>query len=167
MTVEQHQWLRGREILSPARGLGAGLVAGAVMAGVLMAGSALNGQDVWTPINAIGGFWRSAAASSPQFGGLTTWLGLATHFLMAAALGALFASAIERMDKPSLLIVAGWYGFTTWFVSTFLVLSWLKPNLSQLMRSWPFLLSAIAYGLVLGVIAVRNSRPVHHVFSPD
>lgn len=167
MTVEQHQWLRGREIMSPARGFGAGIAAGAIMAGVLMAGFALSGQGLWTPINAIGGFWGGQTPPSPQFSGVTTWLGLATHFLLAGALGALFASAIERMDKPSLLIIAVWYGFITWFVATFLVLSWLKPELSDLTRTWPFLLGNLAYGLVLGVIAVQHNRPVQRVLSPD
>lgn len=167
MTVEQHQWLRGKEILSPGRGFGAGIIAGALMAGVLMAGFALNGQGLWTPINAIGSFWGRQPPPSPQFDGVTSLLGLATHFLLAGALGALFFSAIERMDRPSLLIIGVWYGFMTWFVSTFLILSWLKPDLRDLTRTWPFLLGTLAYGLALGVIAVRSSRPVQRIFSPD
>jgi hypothetical protein len=167
MTVEQHQWLRGKEILSPARGFGAGVAAGALMASVLMAGFALSGQGLWTPINAIGAFWGGQTPPSSQFSGITTVAGLATHFLLAGALGALFFSAIERMDKPSLLIIGVWYGFITWFVSTFLVLSWLKPELRDLVRTWPFLIGTLAYGLALGWIAVRNSRPVQRVFSPD
>lgn len=166
MTVEQHQYPRGMELLTPRQGLAAGAVAAVAMAGVLMAGSALAGQGLWTPLNAIGGFFGRWQPPEAGFVWPTSLVGLVTHLLFGALFGALYASAAERMDRRSVVLVALYYGFMLWFGATFLILSWLKPDLNDVFRSWLFLASHLVYGLVLGSYAAARPQPVRPV-SPD
>lgn len=160
MTVEQHQRPRGMELMSPVLGLAIGAIAAAVMAAVAMVGFAITGQGLWTPLNAIGGFFGGSLPPSPAFAGATTVLGITIQLVMGALLGALYATAAERMDTRSVVIIAVYYGFGLWFVSTFLVFSWLNPAFQDVAKTWPFLLGNLAYGLVLAAFAAtRNKRP--------
>lgn len=167
MTVEQHQRTGGIEILRPVQGFAIGLAGGAVMAVVIMAGSALAGLGLWTFPNAVGSLFRPGGAENAGFAGATSWIGLAVHFVMAGLLGALYASAQERLDNRSVFLIALYYGFILWFVATFLLLSWLKPGLSQALRNWPALAGHLAYGAVLGLYAISRNRPVSGPASPD
>lgn len=167
MTVEQHQRTNSIEILRPAQGFAIGLVAGAVMAIVIMAGSPQAGQGLWTFPNAVGSLFRPAGVDLPGFAGAISWAGLAIHFLMAGLLGALYASAQERIDNRSVAIIGLYYGFILWFVATFLLLSWLKPDISQVMRNWPMLAGHLAYGITLGLYAVSQNRPLSGPVSAD
>jgi hypothetical protein len=168
MTVEQHQHRTAREILTAPQGFVAGLVAGMAMAAVAMAGFALAGRGLWTPINAIGEFFGGSGQVSPGFAGGTSFLGLGIQLVMGGILGALYASAQERIDVPSLLFIAVYYGFVIWIVATFLVTSWLKPWFHDILRAWPMVVGHLVFGSVLGFFAVarlRHAEPV--VVSPD
>ena len=167
MTVEQHQHVGGVELLRPVQGLAIGIGAAVVMAGVFMAGFALTGKGAWTPINAIGSFFQSNPTPQPTFDGMTSIIGLVIQLLVGSLLGVLYASAQARIDSPSLLIIAIWYGFIVWFTATFLILSWLKPSLREVMRSWPMLVSHLTYGAVLGIYAITQNKPVKRIVSPD
>lgn len=167
MTVEQHQRPRDVALLNPASGFLVGLAAGAVMGAVVMAGSAVSGRGLWTPINAIGSFFGDVTAAGPAFAGGTTLVGITIQLGMGGLLGALYASAIERMDTPSLMMVSVYYGGMIWIVSTFLVFSWLRPAFEPVARSWPMLLGSLAFGAVLGLAAATRNKPVTRVHSPD
>lgn len=158
MTAEQHQRLYEQEIMSPVQGLVAGLVAGVVMMLVSTAGFALQGKGLWTPINAIGDFLRAHPDPSPAFAGTTSLIGLGIHLLVGALLGALYASAQERIDARSLVFIALYYGLVIWIVATFLITSWLRPWFHDLWRSWPVLVGHLAFGLTLAVAAVLRLR---------
>ncbi len=155
MTVEQHQHSASAEILTVSQGFRAGLAAALVMALVAMILAAMNGQGFWTPLNAIGGLFKG--------GGIVTGFslgialpGLVIHLLMGGGLGALYASAQERIDNRSLLVVALYYGLVVWVIATFAVLSWLKPSLLEVMRTWPLLAAHLSFGAVLGLFAMSR-----------
>ena len=158
MTVEQHHYTGQRAVLTLRQGLAAGVVAAACMALVASLGSALAGDGLWTPLNAVGSFFRPAAPIPAGFAGSLTWLGAAVSLLMGGLLGALYASAQERIDTPSLLVVAIYFGLVTWIVATFAILSWAKPPVHEVMRTWPVLLGNLVYGLVLGLFAASRNR---------
>lgn len=167
MTAEQHQHARDRALLSPAAGFVAGVAAAAVMSAVLMVGWAVRGQGLWTPINAIGSFFSVEGVVSPTFAGGITVLGLAIQGVVGGLLGALYASAIERMDTWSLLVVSLYYGGLIWIVSSFLLFVWLKPAFVPMARSWPMLVGSLAFGAVLGAVAAVRNRPIARTTSPD
>lgn len=157
MTVEQHQRGVRSEILRARQGLLVGGVAGLVLALVAMAGSSAAGTGLWTPVNAVGSFFLGVQPIPNEMAGAVSLLGLAVMLLMGGLLGALYATAQEPVDNPSLLIIAIYYGGVIWFVSTFAVLSWLSPAVRSVWGSWPVLLGHLVYGALLGVYAaVRN-----------
>lgn len=167
MTVEQHHHPRNLELLSPAGGFVAGVAAATVMSATLMAGWAVRGHGLWTPINAIGSFFSAEMVDSPAFAGGITVVGLVIQWVVGGLLGALYASAIERMDTRSLLVVSLYYGGLIWFVSSFVLLVWLKPALVPVVRSWPMLVGNLAFGAVLGGVAAVRNRSATHAVSPD
>ena len=157
MTVEQHQRVGRSEILSVRQGLLAGLLGGLVMAATAAVGSAMLNGTPWLPINAPGAFFTGVDPVPAGFSGALTWLGLGAMLALGSLLGALYATAQEPVDTPSLLVIALYYGGLTWFISSFLVLSWLNPAVQDVWRTWPVLAGSLAYGLVLGAVAaLRN-----------
>lgn len=134
-----------------------GMVGGwglALVAGVL---SPLVGNGLWSPVNAAGSFFLGVQPIPSEFAGTVSYVGLAVVTLMGGLLGALYATAQEPLDTPSLLVIAVYYGFVTWFTATFLVLSWLSPSVKVIWQSWPVLVGHLAFGAVLGVYAaLRN-----------
>ncbi|MER2600665.1 MAG: DUF6789 family protein [Caldilineales bacterium] len=151
MAVEQHRYRRRSEILSTREGLAAGLLGSLVLIGVAGLIFAARGQSAWLPLDAAADFWLRGPLSPAAL-----WLGLAVVLFTGGLLGMLYASAQERLDLPSLLLVAVYYGFVTWMGATVLVLSWLSPATRAIWQSWPVLAGHLAYGLTLGLWAARR-----------
>ena len=157
MTVEQHQRLDRMEILTVRQGVVAGLVGTVVLAVVVMLGSSATGNGLWTPINAPGVFVTGADAVPASFFFCLSIAGLITMLILGALLGALYATAQEPVDTPSLLIIALYYGFLIWFIATFVVMLLLNPLVQQVWRQWFILVGNLAYGAVLGVAAMLRN----------
>lgn len=158
MTVEQHQYQGRIEVLTTRQGILFGILASTVMVAVAMAGFALSGESFWLPLNAVGSFLLASDPIPTGFAGSLTLVGLAIQLAMGALLGMLYASAQERIDWPSLLAVAIYYGLVIWIVATFAVLSWLRPPIHDVMRTWPLLVAHLVYGLLLGLLAASQER---------
>lgn len=166
MTVEQHQRRTRTEILTARQGFVVGIIAGLALALVAGALSSAAGLGAWSPVNAAGSFFLRVQPIPTEMAGAVTYLGLAVMALLGGLLGALYATAQEPIDTPSLLIIAVYYGGVIWFVASFAVLSWLNPAVSAVWRSWPVLAGQLVFGAVLGIYAaLRNpyrkpSRPI-------
>lgn len=157
MTVEQHQRRVRTEILTARQGFGVGVLAGLALAVVAGALSSATGNGAWTPINAAGSFFLGVQPIPTEMAGAVSYLGLIVMALVGGLLGALYATAQEPLDTPSLLIIAVYYGGVTWIVSNFLVLSWLNPTVRAVWQSWPVLAGHLVFGAVLGFFAaIRN-----------
>ncbi len=157
MTVEQHQRRVRTEILTARQGFVAGIVAGLALAVAAGALSQAMGTGMWLPTNAAGSFFMGVQPIPGDFAGTLSYVGLAVMALMGGLLGMLYATAQEPVDTPSLLIIAVYYGFVTWFFATIAVLSWLNPAVRAVWQSWPVLAGQLVYGAVLGLVAaVRN-----------
>lgn len=157
MTVEQHQRRVRSEILTARQGLVVGVFAGLILALVAAAGSSAAGTGLWTPINAVGSFFLGVQPIPSEMAGAVSIVGLVVMALMGGLLGALYATAQEPVDNPSLLIIAVYYGGVIWFISTFAVLSWLNPAVRSVWGSWPVLLGHLTYGLLLGAFAAARN----------
>lgn len=157
MTVEYHQRHDRMEILTVRQGAVAGLFGTVALVIVVALGSAATGNGLWTPINAPGAFLTGADAVPAGFSGLLSFAGLATMFLLGGLLGALYATAQEPVDRPSLLIIAVYYGFFIWFIATFVVMLLLNPLVQQVWRQWFILAGHLAYGALLGVFAMLRN----------
>ncbi len=157
MAVEHHQRRVRSEILTARQGLLAGLVGGVALAVVASGLSLAAGRGLWMPVNAAASFWLGLRPVPAGWAGFGSLLGVAVILLTAGLLGVLYASAQEPVDTPSLLLIAVYYGFSTWFVANFLLLSWLNPAVRAVWQSWPVLLGHLVYGATLGIrAAARN-----------
>ncbi len=157
MTVEQHQRRTRTEILTARQGFVVGMIGGLALTLVAGALSSAAGLGAWTPVNAAGSFFLGVQPIPTEMAGAVTYLGLVVMALMGGLLGALYATAQEPVDTPSLLIIAVYYGGVIWIVATFAVLSWLNPEVSAVWRTWPVLVGQLVFGAVLGLYAaLRN-----------
>ncbi|MEZ4770939.1 MAG: hypothetical protein R2844_21290 [Caldilineales bacterium] len=157
MTVEYHHRMHRMEILTVRQGVVAGLVGTLALAVVVALGSSATGNGLWTPINAPGAFVTGADAVPAGYAGLLSIAGIVTMFVLGALLGALYATAQEPVDTPSLLIIAVYYGFFIWFIATFVVILFLNPLVQQVWRHWFILAGHLTYGAVLGVAAMLRN----------
>lgn len=157
MAVEQHQRRVRSEILTARQGLLAGLAGGLALAGVAGGLSLIAGRGVWTPANAAASFWLGTRAVPAAWAGFSSALGLVVILLTGGLLGILYATAQEPVDTPSLLLIAVYYGFSTWFVANFLLLSWLNPAVRGVWQSWPVLVGHLGYGALLGFVAAARN----------
>ncbi len=159
MTVEQHHRRTRIEVLTARQGLAAGMVGGLALALVAGALSAAAGRGLWTPVNAAGSFFLGVQPIPAGPAGLLTLVGLAVMLLVGGLLGALYATAQETLDNPSLLVIAIYYGGVTWITATFLLLSWLNPAVQAVWRSGALLAGHLAYGALLGLVAIWRNPP--------
>lgn len=157
MTVEQHQRLSQMEILTVRQGVLAGLLATLAMAAVVMLASGATNHGLWTPVNAPGAFVTGANSVPGEFAGGLSIAGMITMLALGALLGALYATAQEPVDSPSVMAIALYYGFFVWFVATFIVMLWLNPPVQQVWRQWYILAGHLAFGAVLGAAAVLRN----------
>lgn len=140
-------------------GIISGLIAGAVMALVMMGHSSAAGMGLWTPIKAIAATWMGVNALVGGFG--TVVLGLATHFTCAAFWGAIFSSLIWRREVVAAAFWEGLvYGVAVWLIMTYIGLPIFDQTMMPrvgLMPGWWFY-DHLIYGACLCVTpAVRRS----------
>lgn len=142
----------------PARlGLGPGLVAGATMLVILSILSLARGRPLFEPVDLIASTVLGPAARAG--GPVATLVGLAVHFGLSAALGALFVRLVGRTTRRRQLGLGLGYGLGLWGAVQFVLLPLLVPAVAtHLGVVGPFLLGHVGYGLMHGasVPAVRD-----------
>lgn len=79
-----------RVFLKSAAGLQAGILAGTVMLGWIVAASWAHGQSAWTIPNLLAATFYGGRAYRPDFH-WRTWSGLGLHFVCAGTLGVVFS----------------------------------------------------------------------------
>ena len=157
MTVEYHQRQDRMEILTTRQGVVAGLLGTLALATVVMLGSSVTHQGLWMPVNAAGAFFTGADVVPGAFSGGLSVVGIAAMLILGGLLGALYATAQEPVDSPSVMIIAVYYGFFIWFIATFVVILFLNPLVQQIWRQWFIFAGHLAYGAVLGIAAVLRN----------
>lgn len=148
--------------LKPRQGAPAGLLAGLGMAVIYGLLAQLFGPGADRLLNTI----AATLLGSDAAGSAALLVGLAIHLILAVLLGLLFASSLDRIPRRESLVVATFYGFTIWFVSSFIVGGWFNDAILSFNRSWWGLLAHLSFGFLLGLYAVRRGTPPPAV-SPD
>ncbi|NUQ38943.1 MAG: hypothetical protein HUU23_14340 [Caldilineales bacterium] len=152
--------------LQPRQGAPAGFLAGLGMALLygLLAQLFGPGAERWLNTIAATLLGQTVIAAGWQPGPLLAGLGL--HLLVAVLLGLLFAASLDRLPRGQTLTVATFYGFTIWFVSSFILGGWLNPAILEFNRTWWGLLAHLGFGLLLGLYAGARGAPPP-TLSPD
>jgi hypothetical protein len=142
----------------------AGIIAGIVMLVATMWYFAAQGQGVLTPLYLIAAQWLGVDALLGGIG--VVLLGLATHLVLSAIFGIIFAAFTHGPKFVGTALAGGIvWGFFIWLFMTYLVLSWSNPTMSSrlvLMPVW-WVLANLMYGCMLAITPViRQSFVLRH-----
>jgi len=148
------------------QGIWAGIFAGAGMIIAWMLFAQLLGSGADQLIDTIAATVLGQDTAVAGWQPVTTLVGLGLHLLIAIVLGLLFAVSMDRLKRRDTLLVSTFYGFTIWFVASFLLSGWLQPAIQPFCRTWWGLAVHLLFGFLLGVYAVRFGTPPP-VLSPD
>lgn len=157
----------GEFALRPRAGAGAGLFGAVLMLGILAVLSPASGlqvSEVLTRIASVIPLGGHLAATPTQM------LGLGVHAGVGAVLGLLYAAAQQSLPLRRLAWVGLFYGVLVWIVGGFIAGWAIDDILRRTIRSWPWLVACLGYGLTLAFTAAwaqaRRVRPAA-VAQPD
>lgn len=141
----------GPLILSPRAGVAAGAVGGLLMMAILsLLGplSKLQAGDVLQRIGQILPF----ALVGPRI------VGAAIMTTCAMLLGGLYATSQQRAPARGLLAVGLFYGVVLWIVGGLFTRWLIGGELAVVVRSWPWFVADVVYGLWLAQVGIVISR---------
>ncbi len=145
--------------IPPRNGIFAGLVAGLGMIVVWAVFAQLFGDGARNLIDTIASTILGARAFAGDMQALSLLVGLLIHFLISVLLGLLYAVSLDRLTARDTLVVSTFYGFTIWFVSSFIVAGWFNDLIVSYSRTWWGILAFLSFGFVLGAYANRRGVP--------
>lgn len=152
-------------ILSSRFGLVSGLIAAALMLGVVLALQPLTGFSLKALLAQIGTLiWLDAAPEN-----LLVILGLLVHGLLGVIFGVLYALCQQRAPARGLIAVGLFYGFFLWVGGSLIIGVFLSENLRAMIRSWPWFWACLGFGLCLAASAlwVERQRPAAAIVPKD
>ncbi len=136
--------------LSLRDGLIAGALAGIAQGMVGMIGTLLMGQGLFWPLVVIGHAFGPRTDTPGQDAG-TILLGLVYHMVLTMMLGIAFALAARALPRALPLWVWGLlFGVVIWLVDQLGLLALVDPTLAAYLNQWLFLVTHVAFGMVLG-----------------
>ena len=86
------------------------------------------------------------------------FVGLVGHFIFGMVFGLLYALCQQTIPVRGLVGVGIFYGFVIWIVGSLLIGMLFGESLRQALRSLPWLLSHLVFGLTLSISAIRVQR---------
>jgi len=143
-------------------GLKGGLAGGVAMAALACAFGVLKAGSIWYPINLLA---ASVYAQSLKLGasGLNAFhadsfaISLSLHALISAAVGLLYGAMLPMFARRP-IILGGLIGPVLWSGLLYSILSLLNPTLESHIDWVWFVASQVAFGVVAGLIVVRQPR---------
>lgn len=137
-----------RVLLPAAAGVRAGLFAGVMMAIVHLLFTLARGAPLDEPARLVA---STILGTSAMRGAVAPFVGVLLHFVVSAALGAIFARLVGLTSRSRAMGIALVYSLAVWALAQFIVLPWVNPLMSgRFGVVWPFFLAHLAYGLFLG-----------------
>jgi hypothetical protein len=147
-------------ILPPSSGVLAGLVASLAMTIPVVLLQTFSGLPLTMIFARIGSF--AMPDSLEKQATLLVSTGIMIHGGMGMLWGLFYAMCQTRIPPRILFVVGFFYGFILWVGSTVLFGWLMDETLRSSLRSWPWLLASLIYGLCLAAVAfwVEVRRPV-------
>lgn len=151
-------------------GIKGGMAGGVAMAGLACAYGLLKAGSIWYPINLLA---ASVYAQSVKLGssGLSAFyadsfaIALVLHAIVSTAVGLLYGAMLPMFAKRPILL-GGLIGPVLWSGLLYSMLSLLNPMLESHIDWIWFMASQVAFGVVAGLVVVRQPRvPTHENIS--
>lgn len=138
-----------------------GVVAALVMATLATMIGAARGSDLAAPARLVAATFVGEEADPAA----ATFLGVGTHIVVGALVGALFGALTRSIASTGLLLAAGTaYGLLV-FVLSYLVVPWIDPPLLANIEVGWFFAYHLAFGLTLGLtLWVWHRHPTRRWF---
>ncbi len=149
------------EIYPISAGIKGGLAGAVAMAAAAMLYGAVAHRSVWYPINLLGAVvYAQTQVSTRQISAFHIELLLVAtvlHITTSILVGLLYGAILPMLPRRPIL-VGGLFAPLAWTGLLYSVLDIIDPLLNQKI-SWPwFLASQVAFGLVAGLVVVRQAR---------
>jgi len=149
------------EIYPVSAGIKGGLAGGVAMAALAILYGVLSQRSIWYPINLLGGVVYAETQMSAD------WLAafhielfaVATllHVTASILVGLLYGTLLPMLPRRPIL-VGGVFAPLVWTGSPYTVLGIVNPLLDARIDWWWFLASQVAFGVVAGLVVVRQVR---------
>ncbi len=139
---------KGRDRTAAA--IGAGTIAGLVMAIAMIGYLYAQGRSVWTNPNLIAAMWLGNDVAD---GRLTeaTLVGFATHMATSVLMGWVAVSFIQDLSPGRTVLASVSYALASYPLVFVLVLTWANPLMVQRAELVPMILAHVLFGVVLAL----------------
>jgi hypothetical protein len=161
--VAQHQraWLP-IEIYPVTAGIKGGVAGGVAMAVLAMAYGILSGAGIWYPINLLAaGFFASAVhlptSEIAAFHLRPLLIATTIHLLTSLLVGLLYGAMLPMLPRRPILL-GGFVAPIAWTGLLHSVLGVVNPVMNQRVDWFWFVLSQIGFGIVAGLVVLRQER---------
>jgi len=157
----QRAWLP-LKVYPVSAGVKGGLAGGVAMAILAMLYGVLIVHSIWYPINLIAGSLYDAP-SIPTTQELMhfrmAWFvfALAMHITMCLLIGLLYGAMLPLLPTRP-IILGGIIGPLLWTGLLYRILDYVNPLLDQKINWWWFAVSQVAFGVVAGLMVVRQNK---------
>ncbi len=157
----QRAWLP-LKIYPISAGVKGGLAGGVAMAILAMLYGLIFFHSIWYPINLIAGTLYDAP-SIPTTQELMpfrfAWLlfALAMHITMCLLVGLLYGAMLPMLPRRP-IVLGGIIGPLLWTGLLYRILDYVNPLLDQQINWWWFAVSQVAFGIVAGLVVVRQNQ---------
>jgi hypothetical protein len=159
--VRSHRARLPLEIYPVSAGIKGGLAGSVAMAALAILYGVLSHHSVWYPINLLGGVVYAETQMS------TAWLaGFYIELLVVATIlhltgsilvGLLYGALLPMLPRRPILL-GGFFAPLAWTGLLYTVLGVVNPLLNARIDWWWFLASQVAFGIVAGLVVVRQVR---------
>jgi hypothetical protein len=129
-----------------------GLAGTGLMLAIVAALQSVSGLQVVHVLAQVGRALPGVNSSSSAMAGTAVMLAV------GALLGLIYAASQQRIASRGLLCVGLFYGFLIWVLGSVLVGVFYGETLRASLRSWPWLVACLTYGLWLAAVALIIGR---------
>jgi hypothetical protein len=157
----QRAWLP-LKIYPISAGVKGGLAGGAAMAILAMLYGLIFFHSIWYPINLIAGsLYDAPSIPTPQelmqFRFAWFLFALAMHITMCLLVGLLYGAMLPMLPRRP-IVLGGIIGPLLWTGLLYRILDYVNPLLDQQIDWWWFAVSQVAFGIVAGLVVVRQNQ---------
>jgi len=160
-TEVRHRARLPLEIYPISAGLKGGLAGGVAMAALAMLYGLLSHRSIWYPINLLGAVvYERVQVSTTQIEAFHTELllvAMALHLTTSVLVGLLYGALLPMLPRHPILL-GGVLAPLVWTGLLYNVLDIIDPILNQRIQWGWFLASQVAFGVVAGLVVLRQVR---------